>query len=685
MSRRPLVAIAGGGPVGLFASIQLARYGVRSVVFEHQAAPLGAAYPGSSHQDVKSDTRNHPRAHVLHPRSMELLRDCGLEKAAMKLVPPSEHWRKFRYCKNLLGSAEDSLLAEEDHFLSPEYRMLPRVSPCRVAQLSQPRLEELLRAEHVSVGIATGLTETRYECKVNSVAHKNKGGGGVVVNVSQTSNSGMNKEINIDADYVIAADGARSVIRNLLGIGTVGEHDMEAFASLHFGSRKLGKVLSSLGQGAMLSFVFNDKQMGVVVSHDMRREDWVIHIPFFPPAQGFERFTENGGAYSLQAIKDCIGVADRQELAVDDIELRSVRAWGMHGVCAERFSGMDNRVFLVGDAAHQFPPSGGFGVNAGLADAHNLAWKLAHALDSDSDSGRERLLASYDLERRPAIQDALSVAIDNYRRGLEPARALGLDRAAMATSVSLLAQIPGLSGASRESTVENLLWAGKQHLRAPASLLRPSVEKVVLAERKALPLIFPRTDRGFRYQGSPALVQEQHFLKGNKNKAGLDCIKELDKFWLRPSFPRDHQTMWDPTKLQSGCVLPHAWLRDTKSRKRLATVDLLKLNGNVGKYVFLCTERKLALAAKEQFAAFRHRLGIVLLSSSSQENISASSTSNMQEDEDIEEYQFGSEAAAAIFAGKTALIRPDAHIAWGASMCAQRDLDTLQEFIQGLM
>jgi 2-polyprenyl-6-methoxyphenol hydroxylase-like FAD-dependent oxidoreductase len=75
------------------------------------------------------------------------------------------------------------------------------------------------------------------------------------------------------------------------------------------------------------------------------------------------------------------------------IEIRSINSWVMHAQVARAFSNDHGNVFLVGDSAHRFPPAGGFGMNTGLQDAHNLAWKLAWVLQGRAS---EKLLSSYE-------------------------------------------------------------------------------------------------------------------------------------------------------------------------------------------------------------------------------------------------------------------------------------------------
>eukprot|EP00516_Mucochytrium_quahogii_P013807 CAMPEP_0203805594 /NCGR_PEP_ID=MMETSP0100_2-20121128/14329_1 /ASSEMBLY_ACC=CAM_ASM_000210 /TAXON_ID=96639 /ORGANISM=" , Strain NY0313808BC1" /LENGTH=930 /DNA_ID=CAMNT_0050714145 /DNA_START=116 /DNA_END=2910 /DNA_ORIENTATION=+ len=618
------VLIAGSGPVGMFTSILLSKFGIQSVIVEASSAggDMGTSQSGSI-------VHAHPRAHVLHTRSMELLRDVGLEEKIWAQVPPSEDWRKFRYCPSLL---EDDL-ATMDHFRTPEFKTLCTASPSRVAQLSQPRLETTLAELLQQTGHKLG-SKQLFNCSLENIELDPSGS-----SVWATVKNGMTGEtLQIESDYVVAADGARSKVRrDVLRIGMEGEHDMETFASLHFTSKKLGHVLAKRREGAMLSFVFNSKVIGVVVSHDMRRGEWVIHVPFFPPVQTIDTLIDNE-ENCIQTIKDCVfGDQDAGD-ELDDLEFHSVRAWGMNAICAKSFSGMQDRVFLTGDSAHLFPPSGGFGVNAGLADAHNIAWKLAHVHHGWADSS---LLRTYDQERRPVIQDAVSVAIDNYRRGLMPAKAMGLDRAMISTALSLFSS--DLVGGNteggkllRNSMISGMLGLGKQHLRFP-KIFKERVRDVV-DKRLALPLLFPLTDKGYRYE-SDKIDSEGH---SEPNK---------DPFWLRPRQSRDEQSTLEVGTVP-GKIVPHAWVQARGVPKRISTLDIVSQNSP--KYTLFVSDPQWRTFLEAHPKADQFQVTTIVPESSpdsSNNTFTYSTSSNWERDR-----QVSSRGAV--------LVRPDGHVAW---------------------
>ena len=123
------VLIVGAGPVGVYLSILLARMGVRSVVIDRS---------GTCFDSSDDERRMHPRAHVLHTRSMELLREIGIFEDVEKEMPALEQWKHFRYCTSLLGTE----LAAVDHCDDSDGAAsnLRTNSPAFVAHLSQPRL-----------------------------------------------------------------------------------------------------------------------------------------------------------------------------------------------------------------------------------------------------------------------------------------------------------------------------------------------------------------------------------------------------------------------------------------------------------------------------------------------------------------------------------------------------------------
>jgi 2-polyprenyl-6-methoxyphenol hydroxylase-like FAD-dependent oxidoreductase len=202
-------------------------------------------------------------------------------------------------------------------------------------------------------------------------------------------------QLTIDARYVIAADGARSFVRERLGIGMTGRGRIGRQLGIYF-EADLWSLVEK--RPYLLWWIFNAETCGVLIALDGRRR-WTYNFAFDPEKQRVEGFT----------IERCEAIV-RAAIGANDVPLtiRNIQPWRMQARLADRFS--DGRIFLAGDAAHPLPPTGGQGMNTGVGDVHNLAWKLALVLRGCASAS---LLDSYNEERRPVAQTNIDQSVHN--------------------------------------------------------------------------------------------------------------------------------------------------------------------------------------------------------------------------------------------------------------------------------
>jgi putative polyketide hydroxylase len=341
------VLIVGGGPVGLTARALLERWGVRALLVE-------------KHGELSP----FPRSRLVNVRSMEIFRHLGLAAtiAARAFAP---EFGRIRFRDTLLD--RDFATAAMVGINAP----VPE-SPVIGVLTSQDRLEPTL--------LAAAGAPVRFGAELIGLVEE----AGCVVATLIDHESGA--ESRVRARYVLAADGANSTVRQRLGIDTVGPGALGSFTTVVF--------------DADLNRWSAQQPAGVYTT---------AHGSFLPiyPEGGWAWLGPTPEDPARTDWPDLVSSALGPDADVPADVLR-VQHWVVNAFIAERFR--HGRVLLAGDAAHAIPPAGGLGMNAGLADVHNLCWKLAGVLHSWAGPG---LLETYETERLPVAHQTLRQAVAN--------------------------------------------------------------------------------------------------------------------------------------------------------------------------------------------------------------------------------------------------------------------------------
>ncbi|AZP15223.1 monooxygenase [Streptomyces aquilus] len=374
------VLIVGGSLVGLSTSLFLSRLGVRHTLVERHAG-----------------TSIHPRGRGNNVRTMELFRTAGVEPGIREAAATLDDNHGILQTPTLVGDAGEWLFKEID-----AGGALARFSPSSWCLCSQNDLEPVLLAHAERLG-----GDLRYGTEMLSFDSDSSG----VTAVVKSRETG--EHTTIRADYLVAADGPRSPVREQLGIAQSGPGDLFSNVSITFRSRRLAEVVGD--RRFIVCYLTNPEADGALLPVD-NRENWVFHAPWHPEqGETLEEFTDERCA---EHIRRAIGVADL------DVQVTGKAPWNAAERVARSYRA--GRVFLAGDSAHEMSPTGAFGSNTGIQDAHNLAWKLAAVLGGWAG---EALLDSYDAERRPVAEAtsarASARSVEHSHPGFAPPPGMG--------------------------------------------------------------------------------------------------------------------------------------------------------------------------------------------------------------------------------------------------------------------
>ncbi|MFJ8864375.1 FAD-dependent monooxygenase [Streptomyces sp. NPDC102473] len=354
------VLIAGGGPVGLAAAVELGRRGVGCLVVEPRPTV----------------SRTRPRCKTLNVRTMEHLRRWGLADRLRARAPLPASWSQdVVFCTSLTGRELSRFTGVLG--LVPEGDRFAEIGQ----QAPQYVLEELLRDAVEELDTCRLVRGSRV------VAVRQDAG-----QVSVTVEDGAGDRSVVTADYVIGCDGPRSVVREQMGSRYIGGEALRPNFGMVFESTELREYVRH--GPAVQYWVVNPSAPALVGPLDRTGTWWAI-------AFGVDRPT---GERQAQRIID--GVAGRPVRA----KVLSTDPWTARMQIVDRMR--HGRVFLAGDAAHLNPPFGGHGLNTGIGDAVDLGWKLAAAL---AGWGGTKLLDSYEGERRPVQERVIEEATANMR------------------------------------------------------------------------------------------------------------------------------------------------------------------------------------------------------------------------------------------------------------------------------
>jgi len=368
------VLIVGGGPCGLTLAIELARRGVRSALV-----------------DKRPGTAFNPQANATQARTMEHFRRLGFADEIRAAGLPADYptdvayftrytgYELARYRAPSSGQASDVAKNAASAWPSPE---LPH-------RVSQKFVEQVLQRHAAREELAS----LNYDWRLDGF-HQN--GDAVTAEIENVA-TGQHQRVR--AQYLVGVDGARSTVRSLLGIRYRGETGVQRdfmggkMVAVHLKAPSFYQIMPH--ERAWMYWAFNSQRRSVLAAVN-GEDEFVFHTQLKPGES--EQVSD---ARARELFIQVMGVPL-------DVEVLSAYTWlAGYTLVAERFC--DGRVFIGGDAAHLFTPTGGLGYNTAVEDAVNLGWKLAATINGTAGPA---LLASYEQERQP-----MAIRNTAYARG----------------------------------------------------------------------------------------------------------------------------------------------------------------------------------------------------------------------------------------------------------------------------
>lgn len=352
---RTSVLVVGGGPVGLAMALLLDRLGVECLLVESS-----------------STTSDHPKARGLMPRSMEMLRQLGIERRVRERGLPDGSDGTL-VVESMVGTEYGLIHPEPNTHQGPAWKCMVPQDVVEEELLREVRLGSFARVRFSTTLLDYQETDTGVDARLRDVE--------------------SGQELTVAARYLVGADGAASRVREIAEIDMIGPETLAVYANDFWRGDLSHLEIARTHVGFQIIPSREDVPPSVILNTN-GRDRW-LSLTRLELNEG-EWWTPWSDDELIEKIRGQVGLPNLP------VEVLSRAVWRMSSQVAERYR--RGRVFLVGDAAHRIPPTGGFGLNTGFQDAHNLAWKLAMVLKGTASAG---LLDSYELERRPvAVSNA---------------------------------------------------------------------------------------------------------------------------------------------------------------------------------------------------------------------------------------------------------------------------------------